>query len=114
MYVNILIICLNDEISFLHHATIPGADLKKKLSSISEEQAKILCDNQEKLNEWLCGDSPVSIYAVETRSNKDRLKQILHDRGITGKELKKKLSSITEEQAKILCNNQEKLIEWLQ
>ena len=55
-----------------------------------------------------------SMCVMGPQSFKDRLKQELLDRCITGAELKKKLSSISEEQAKILCKNQEKLNEWLQ
>ena len=61
--------------------------------------------------------SPMGIQtmgAMGPQSFKDRLKQELLDRSITGADLKKKLSSISEEQAKILCDNQEKLNEWLQ
>ena len=53
------------------------------------------------------------MYFMGPLSFKDRIKLELHDRGITGKELMKKLSSITEEQAKNLYDNQEKLNEWL-
>jgi polyadenylate-binding protein len=44
---------------------------------------------------------------------KERLKQDLMDRGITGHELKQRLSKISEEQAGILCNNTEQLNKWL-
>jgi polyadenylate-binding protein len=45
---------------------------------------------------------------------KDRLKQELLDRNITGQALKAKLSSVSEDQAKILCDDQDKLTQWLQ
>jgi polyadenylate-binding protein len=45
---------------------------------------------------------------------KDRLKQELTDKGITGQQLKQKITSVSEEQAKILCDDQEKLNQWLQ
>ena len=45
---------------------------------------------------------------------KDHLKQELLDRNIIGQALKTKLSSVSEEQAKILCEDQEKLTMWLQ
>jgi polyadenylate-binding protein len=59
------------------------------------------------------GQPQMQMFNYEPTS-KDIIKEKLHQNGIAGIELKKKISSISEEQAKALLQNEEKLEQWIQ
>ena len=63
------------------------------------------------------GQSPMAMGGIPAMqmptTAKDKLKQELIDRNITGTQLKNRLSSISEQQAEILFNDQEALNKWI-